>query len=518
MNLEDVAVQIRLRNPWESMDLGIRMMQQWWRAILLPWMIIILLLSSLILLLLPSEYWVFATPILWLLKPMLDRPVLYVVSRATFSATPSVGETLRALPQLWWSNGAIWSLLRSLTIGRFDPARSMHLPITQLEGLSGKQAVARRKVLDQQVNQYATGLTVVWIHIESMITLTVYGLLLTLVPHDYLGDAVESLFLADNTFTEGISFVIYVMAMSLIEPIYVASGFSLYLNRRTQLEAWDLELSFRRLTRRVNNIQPNKQSLLASWLLAASLVTFIAGMGVFSQPVFADEVQSEAVETPSEQTIYQRRIAEIMDSPELQHKKSKTIWRLKQSEKTNSNTADLSWLFGDGVFAMRGSVGYILIGLLLLALAIVIWTKREALAELMGQWKASGKAEITPAETLFGLDVRPQSLPDDIPAAVLKLWRDQHHREAMSLLYRAALSRLIHDYPIRLNHSATEGEVLHQARRLLNAEDGAWVALLTQNWQTLAYAHRTPETQTVESLCSDWHQWTSMNDSDREGV
>ena len=35
--------------------------------------------------------------------------------------------------------------------------------------------------------------------------------------------------------------------MSAIEPLYVACGFALYLNRRTQLEAWDIDLAFRRL-------------------------------------------------------------------------------------------------------------------------------------------------------------------------------------------------------------------------------------------------------------------------------
>lgn len=38
--------------------------------------------------------------------------------------------------------------------------------------------------------------------------------------------------------------------MSLVEPCYVAAGFALYLNRRTGLEAWDLELGFRQMAAR----------------------------------------------------------------------------------------------------------------------------------------------------------------------------------------------------------------------------------------------------------------------------
>jgi hypothetical protein len=42
----------------------------------------------------------------------------------------------------------------------------------------------------------------------------------------------------------------YLVALSLIEPLYVASGFTLYLNRRTELEGWDIEIAFRQLAAR----------------------------------------------------------------------------------------------------------------------------------------------------------------------------------------------------------------------------------------------------------------------------
>ena len=37
------------------------------------------------------------------------------------------------------------------------------------------------------------------------------------------------------------------MALLLIEPLYVAGGFALYLKRRSDLEAWDVEMQLRRL-------------------------------------------------------------------------------------------------------------------------------------------------------------------------------------------------------------------------------------------------------------------------------
>jgi hypothetical protein len=40
--------------------------------------------------------------------------------------------------------------------------------------------------------------------------------------------------------------VSYAIAVLFLEPFYVAAGFAMYLNRRAELEAWDIEQEFRR--------------------------------------------------------------------------------------------------------------------------------------------------------------------------------------------------------------------------------------------------------------------------------
>jgi hypothetical protein len=42
------------------------------------------------------------------------------------------------------------------------------------------------------------------------------------------------------------NFAAYSIAIFLVEPFYVAGGFAMYLNRRAELEAWDIEQEFRR--------------------------------------------------------------------------------------------------------------------------------------------------------------------------------------------------------------------------------------------------------------------------------
>jgi len=38
----------------------------------------------------------------------------------------------------------------------------------------------------------------------------------------------------------------YAATVVFLEPFYVAAGFGMYLNRRAELEAWDIEQEFRR--------------------------------------------------------------------------------------------------------------------------------------------------------------------------------------------------------------------------------------------------------------------------------
>ena len=39
--------------------------------------------------------------------------------------------------------------------------------------------------------------------------------------------------------------IAYALVVLFLEPFYVAAGFALYLNRRAELEAWDIEQEFR---------------------------------------------------------------------------------------------------------------------------------------------------------------------------------------------------------------------------------------------------------------------------------
>ena len=58
------------------------------------------------------------------------------------------------------------------------------------------------------------------------------------------------------------SSIAYAAAVAFVEPFYVAAGFGLYLNRRVELEAWDIEQEFRRAFARAGGVSPMAVALL----------------------------------------------------------------------------------------------------------------------------------------------------------------------------------------------------------------------------------------------------------------
>jgi hypothetical protein len=102
------------------------------------------------------------------------------------------------------------------------------------------------------------------------------------------------------------------------------------------------------------------------------------------------------------------------------------------------------------------------------------------------------------------LDIRPESLPADIGAAVRAAWLAGERRAALSLLYRGALSRLVHSLAVPIDDASTEGDCVRLARTALPAERSAFVARLVLAWQIAVYGNRPVETSAVLQLCDDF--------------
>jgi hypothetical protein len=102
------------------------------------------------------------------------------------------------------------------------------------------------------------------------------------------------------------------------------------------------------------------------------------------------------------------------------------------------------------------------------------------------------------------LDIRPESLPDDIGKSALELWERSEHRLALSLLYRGLLSRLVHNHAVPIKHSATEGECRALALQRLPIGSHEYVALLIRVWQGAVYGATEPGDQAIRRLCAQF--------------
>jgi len=102
------------------------------------------------------------------------------------------------------------------------------------------------------------------------------------------------------------------------------------------------------------------------------------------------------------------------------------------------------------------------------------------------------------------LDIRPESLPDDVGNAAAALWQRGQHRPALSLLYRGALSRLVHAHGVPVRAASTEGECVALAAGRLQPQAQAFFVRLVDAWQLAAYGGRLPSTAQVLAICGEF--------------
>ena len=240
MQVDALAVRIRPRSPMEAADLGARLCQSSVRSVYVCYGSTALPIVALALASYEIAGWL-PWVVLWWAKPWLDRTVLFVLSRAAFGK--------RTLPaDLWDARRAVWGrqLLHTWTLRRLSPWRSFTQPVYQLEGVSAWKA--RKRVL--QIRRGRSGqallMTSAFALAETSLTLAVASLAFWFAPAERAPDLGQVLFGEVSVFVALVLPVSYAIVVLFLEPFYVAAGFGMYLNRRSELEAWDIEQEFRR--------------------------------------------------------------------------------------------------------------------------------------------------------------------------------------------------------------------------------------------------------------------------------
>ncbi len=140
-----------------------------------------------------------------------------------------------------------------------------------------------------------------------------------------------------------------------------------------------------------------------------------------------------------------------------------------------------------------------------LVIALLLATLLYFIARMMvtnRHWERDAKAW-APTH-VQSLDIRPESLPEDIGAAASALWRAGDERGCLSLLYRGLLSRLVHLHDVPIRDSSTEGDCLRLSSISLAGERLEYVARLVRTWQHAVYGGQTPDTHEIDWLCAQF--------------
>jgi hypothetical protein len=482
MRVESTAIALRRREPWEAIDLGFAMLRHWWRPVYAAWAVTFVPVAGVVLLVFRDEP-LLAALLLWWLKPIFDRIVLHVLSRAVFG---DAIEVKRLLPD--WREYLRPGLIAGQLWARLDLARSFDLPVWQLERETGLAAGRRRAVLQKRARYHAVWLTAMCANFEAILILGQLLLVELATPAKASsGWLFEQLF---RSGAEGPGWGIevtlaYAIAITAIEPFYVAGGFALYLNRRTLLEGWDLELALRRCAAR----------LAAAKALAASVLVALLTCTALPQPTAAAEAGGEKSA--------RLEIAEVLKGPEFPHARERATWHIRWPDWQPDGLRFDPGSTGTGRSLSEAMARFAKIVLWIAAAVGIVWVLFY-LARLLPRFiePPATRSEFPPV--LFGLEVAPETLPPDIAGTAAQLLAEGRVREALSLLYRGALSSLVHAKGVEFRAGDTERDCLRRAMPVLAREGHAYLGDLVATWEAAAYAGRLPEAERARGLVASW--------------
>lgn len=538
---------LRPRSGWEAVELGFALTRRHARVIWLSWLATTLPVFAVLNAL---GWWLdllWLPPLLlWWLKPAFERAPLFVISRGVFGQQPDVRETLRG--QFGFAR-SIWPWLLWL---RLSPSRALLMPVDLLEGVTGPLRRARRQALARNASGTAALILLVCLHVEAILGLGLIGLVLALTPIQFMEPAAqavwENLFEAPPLWAQLLMNLIHWIGVSLMAPFYVGAGFALYLNRRTQIEAWDIELGFRRMAARLSSAGRTGAALLAPMLLlllsaspqALALqvespdeppdaltepltgeFVYLSGPDPDEDPetrvdlagpggaatrtkkggdrfaeVFAHEYRSDA-------DAFVTQAAEVYEQAQLSPVTTETVWvpRKRENETQTRQRSGPPWMqsLGRGIALVIENIFWLLAALLLV---LLITTHRRWLpvlgVELAQRRVGRVRHEAVEAATA--------ALPEDIGGAAEALWRQGQPRAALALLYAGGVERVVEATGEALPPGSTESDCLRSARRLGSEGFGGLFPHIVRHWQGAAYADRLPSEAEFRALVEGWQR------------
>ncbi|HEL2979198.1 TPA: DUF4129 domain-containing protein [Stenotrophomonas maltophilia] len=529
MRIDRLDVVLRARSGWEAMELGSALARRHARAVWGSWL---LASAPLFVLFNALGWWLdafgWAWLAMWWCKPLFERAPLYVLSRGIFGEPVGALAALHA--QRHWGNGGFWGYLGWR---RFSVLRSLCLPVNLLEGNSPGQRGPRRRAVAAGAAGAALVLTVACMAFEAVLVSGAIGAVFMFMPLDLMSESWRAAWDMIGRDTPawaqlGVNLACW-LASVLIGPFYVGAGFGLYLNRRTQMEAWDVEIALRRLRGR---LLPAASALALLLCLALPLVS--APVHAQDAQTIADEAEADGdapeaaataandpantpatifgdtpVDTAGFRQAVNRAYEDPLQTPTRQVTRWKPIEQAEEKKKEDkklqsdsspkgertSRSSGIAWLARLAEWGLWGLLGVLLLVLLLTARMWLPWLR------------GSGRRRAEAAPQVLEEPVElPAVLPPDVATQAGLLWDQGRPRQALALLYRASVRTIGERTGIALPPGATEAQCLRASRRMPEATDRELFARVVRVWQYAAYGGRLPSRSDFDALAATLRQ------------
>ncbi|WP_414608377.1 DUF4129 domain-containing protein [Stenotrophomonas pavanii] len=532
MRIDRLDVVLRARSGWEAMELGSALSRRHARAVWGSWL---LASAPLFVVFNALGWWLdafgWAWLAMWWCKPLFERAPLYVLSRGIFGEPVGTLAGLRA--QRRWGNTGFWGYLGWR---RFSVLRSLCLPVNLLEGNAPAQRGARRRAVAAGAAGAAAVLTVACMAFEAVLVSGAIGAVFMFMPLELMSEswrAAWDMIGQDTPAWAQLGFNLACwLASVLIGPFYVGAGFGLYLNRRTQMEAWDVEIALRRLRER---LLPAASTLALLLCLALPLACAPAhaqdAQTVAAQPDDAEANDDSAEEpataendpantptvifgaAPVDTAGFRQAVNRAYEDPLQRPTRQVTRWKpieqaedKKKEEKTlqrersdtgerSNRKAGIAWLARLAEWGLWGLLGVLLLVLLLTARLWLPWLRGS------GRRKAEAAPQVVEEQVEL-----PVVLPPDVATQAGLLWDQGRPRQALALLYRASVRTVGERSGIALPPGATEAQCLRASRRMPDATDRDLFARIVRMWQYAAYGGRLPSRADFDALADTLRQ------------
>lgn len=231
--------------------------------------------------------------------------------------------------------------------------------------------------------------------------------------------------------------------------------------------------------------------------LIAMTMALVAAISLRAAPL--DKQSKEKTESPGPVEIV-RALDRVKADPNLATQRTIKMLRWKDPTEVKPSTGMPTWLkWIADLFRWLEQSARVLVwcAAAMLAGMLVVYIIR-----IVRRYRSPRGVEQFVAPThVQDLDIRPESLPQDIGAAARALWDSGEHRAALALLYRGLLSRLAHVHRVPIRDSSTEGDCLVLAASHLAQGKHEYVSRLVRVWQRAVYGREDVPPATVYVLC-----------------